>query len=66
MKIKVVLLFGKIFPILSNEKTSLEEKIDLAFQKNILKFYSRNPNLPLFVISEIRKKNLTFEAYSYQ
>ena len=56
MKIKVVLLFGKIFPILSNEKTSLEEKIDLASEK-YFKILSKNPNLPLFVISEIQKKN---------
>ena len=56
MKIKVVLLFGKIFPILSNEKTSLEEKIDLA-SKKYFEILSKNPNLPLFVISEIQKKN---------
>ena len=56
MKIKVVLLFGKIFPILSNEKTSLEEKIELASEK-YFEILSRNPNLPLFVISEIQKKN---------
>ena len=56
MKIKVVLLFGKIFPILINEKTSLEEKIDLASEK-YFEILSKNPNLPLFVISEIQKKN---------
>ena len=56
MKIKVVLLFGKILPILSNEKTSLEEKIDLASEK-YFEILSKNPNLPLFVISEIQKKN---------
>ena len=56
MKIKVVLLFGKIFPILRNEKTSLEEKIDLASEK-YFEILSKNPNLPLFVISEIQKKN---------
>ena len=55
MKIKVVLLFGKIFPILSNEKTSLEEKIDLASEK-YFEILSKNPNLPLFVLSEIQKK----------
>ena len=56
MKIKVVLLFGKIFPILSNEKTSLEEKIDLASEK-YFEILSKNPNLPLFVLSEMQKKN---------
>ena len=56
MKIKVVLLFGKIFPILSNEKTSLEEKIDLVSNK-YFEILSKNPNLPLFVLSEMQKKN---------
>ena len=56
MKIKVVLLFGKIFPILSNEKTSLEEKIELASEK-YFEILSKNPNLPLFVLSEMQKKN---------
>ena len=56
MKIKVLLLFGKIFPILSNEKTSLEEKIDLVSNK-YFEILSKNPNLPLFVLSEMQKKN---------
>lgn len=56
MKVKIVLLFGKILPILSNEKTTLEEKIDLAAEK-YFDILSENPNLPLFVISEIQKKN---------
>lgn len=56
MKVKVMLLFGKIVPILSNEKTTLEEKIDLAVEK-YFDILSENPNLPLFVISEIQKKN---------
>ena len=59
MKIKVgAYSSGKIFPILSNEKTSLEEKIDLASEK-YFEILSKNPNLPLFVISEIQKKILT-------
>ena len=33
MKVKIVLLFGKIIPIISNEKTTIEEKIDLASEK---------------------------------
>ncbi len=55
MKVKIVLLFGKIIPIVTNEKTSLEEKIDLASEK-YFEILSQNPNLPLFVISEIQKK----------
>lgn len=55
MKVKIVLLFGQIIPIVTNEKTSLDEKIDLASVKyfNIL---TKNPNLPIFVLSEIQKK----------
>lgn len=61
MKVKIVLLFGKILPIITNEKTTLEEKIDLATEKYI-DILSKNPNLPLFVISEIQKKNSELTA----
>ena len=56
MKVKIVLLFGQIIPIVTNEKTSLDEKIDLASEK-YFEILSKNPNLPLFVIREIQKKN---------
>jgi AcrR family transcriptional regulator len=56
MKAKIVLLFGQILPIITNEKTTLEEKINLATAKYI-DILSKNPNLPIFVISEIQKKN---------
>ncbi|UJF30126.1 TetR family transcriptional regulator [Kaistella sp. 97-N-M2] len=55
MKVKMVLLFGQIIPILSDEKTSLDEKIDLAAAK-YFDILIKNPNLPLFVLSEIQKK----------
>ncbi|MGZ5264586.1 MAG: TetR/AcrR family transcriptional regulator, partial [Kaistella sp.] len=55
MKVKIVLLFGKILPIVTDEKTSLEEKIDLASEK-YFEILSKNPNLPLFILSEIQKK----------
>lgn len=55
MKVKIVLLFGQIIPIVTNEKTSLEEKIDLASEK-YFDILSKNPNLPIFVLSEIQKK----------
>lgn len=55
MKVKIVLLFGQIIPIVTNEKTSLEEKIDLAAEK-YFDILTKNPNLPLFVLSEIQKK----------
>ena len=55
MKVKIVLLFGKIIPIVTNEKTSLDEKIDLASEK-YFDILIKNPNLPIFVLSEIQKK----------
>ena len=61
MKVKIVLLFGKIIPIISNEKTTIEEKIDLASEK-YFELLSKNPNLPLFVISEIQKKNSNIKS----
>lgn len=61
MKVKVLLLFGKILPIISDENTSLEEKINLASEK-YFEILSKNPNLPLFVISEIQKKNSDITA----
>jgi AcrR family transcriptional regulator len=55
MKVKILLLFGQIIPIVTNEKTSLEEKIDLASVK-YFDILTKNPNLPIFVLSEIQKK----------
>lgn len=55
MKAKVLLLFGHLIPIVTDENTSLEVKIDLASEK-YFEILSKNPNLPLFVISEIQKK----------
>lgn len=55
MKVKIVLLFGQIIPIVTNEKTTLEEKIDLASVK-YFDLLSKNPNLPIFILSEIQKK----------
>ena len=55
MKVKIVLLFGQIIPIVTNEKTTLEEKIDLASVK-YFDILTKNPNLPIFVLSEIQKK----------
>ncbi|MCQ4035163.1 TetR/AcrR family transcriptional regulator [Kaistella montana] len=55
MKVKIILLFGKIIPIVINEKTTLEEKIDLVSER-YFEILSKNPNLPLFILSEIQKK----------
>lgn len=62
MKVKIVLLFGQIIPIVTNSKTTLDEKIDLATEK-YFDILSKNPNLPLFIISEIQKKNSDITTY---
>ncbi len=53
---KIQQMFGSILPILIAENTTLETKIDLATNKYI-DLLKENPNLPLFVISEIQKGN---------
>ncbi|TDW48772.1 TetR family transcriptional regulator [Flavobacterium sp. 270] len=50
---KVAQLFGVIAPIVNNEKTSLDEKIELIVPA-YLSVLLQNPGLPLFVLSEIR------------
>jgi len=50
---KVGQLFGIIGPIVNDEKTSLEEKIELIVPA-YLEVLLQNPGLPLFVLSEIR------------
>lgn len=55
MKVKIVLLFGQIIPIVMSEKSSLEDKIDQASEK-YFEIFIKNPNLPIFVLSEIHKK----------
>jgi AcrR family transcriptional regulator len=55
MKVKLILLFGQIVPIVTNVTTSLDEKIDLASAK-YFEILTQNPNLPIFVLSEIQKK----------
>ncbi len=56
MLLKFRELFSEILPILTDEKTTLEHKIDKASETyfNIL---SNNPTLPLFVISEVQKNS---------
>jgi AcrR family transcriptional regulator len=45
--------FGVIFPILNEESTSLEEKIGLIVN-NYIDMLLNHPDLPIFVLSEIR------------
>ena len=52
---KVNKLFGTIIPILSDEKTELEEKLD-RIAESYIDLLLVNPDLPIFVLSEIRRR----------
>lgn len=53
---KIEIFFGHILPIISDKQTSLEEKIEKATH-TYLDMLLANPNLPLFIASEMRKEN---------
>jgi AcrR family transcriptional regulator len=50
---KVELLFAFILPALNDTSTSLEEKIDWV-ATNYIEMLLKNPDLPIFVLSEVR------------
>lgn len=56
---KVQQIFGTLIPIVNDETTSLHQKIDQVVNCYI-NFLSINPELPTFIINEIRKKNFEF------
>lgn len=56
MLAKIQEMFGTLLPILINETTTLEEKLNTAAEE-YLNLLQANPNLPLFIISEIQKGN---------
>lgn len=47
-------LFSFMLPIISNDETSLDDKI-IVFVEKYIEVVSENPNLPLFLSSEIQK-----------
>jgi len=51
---KVQQLFGVIAPVMNDSATSLEQKIELI-AVSYIEVLSRNPDLPLFVLSELRR-----------
>lgn len=63
---KLQLLFGVIAPIVNDRSTSLDQKAEMLANEYIIMLLN-NPDLPLFVLSEIRlnpdqfKKNLQLE-----
>lgn len=52
-------LFGALLPILNNESTNLETKVQLIVE-NYIDLLSVTPDLPLFVLSEIRSNPARF------
>lgn len=57
---KVQMIFGVSFPIANNPQTSLNEKIELLAD-NYIALLLNNPDLPLFVLSEIRNNPVHFQ-----
>ncbi|HYG37220.1 MAG TPA: TetR/AcrR family transcriptional regulator [Cytophagales bacterium] len=50
---KIQQLFGMLLPVLSDETTKLEKKIEMVVA-NYIDMLLANPDLPLFVLSELR------------
>ena len=48
-------LFGTLIPILIDEKTELEEKLD-RIASSYIDLLTEHPDLPIFVLSEIRRR----------
>lgn len=59
MRYKVRQLFGCIIPHITDEKTSLEEKIDLV-SAEFCKVIASETTLPLFVFNELQKQDSKF------
>jgi AcrR family transcriptional regulator len=58
---KVQQIFGVLFPIMNNEALSLDEKIDLMVV-NYIDLLHQNPDLPLFILSELKNHPQLFEG----
>jgi AcrR family transcriptional regulator len=58
---RVQQLFGSVAPILMDESTSLEKKIELITPRYI-DLLQENPDLPMFVLNEIRKQPNLFKT----
>ena len=54
-------LFGAIIPILNQESSSLEEKIE-GIAGSYIDLLTEHPDLPIFVLSEIRNRPEKFAA----
>lgn len=56
---KIQLLLGSIAPILSNESSTLNEKIT-GIVNSYIDFLTKNPELVTFIMNEARKQNFEF------
>ncbi|MGB3074695.1 MAG: TetR/AcrR family transcriptional regulator, partial [Chitinophagales bacterium] len=56
MEEKIEKLFGVIVPLLTDSSTSLETKIELIVS-GYIDVLAENPDLPTFVLNELRKQN---------
>lgn len=59
MKEKIQTLLKTIIPVLQDSTTTLEEKID-QIVSNYITVLSKNNDLPIFVLNELRKDNIAF------
>jgi len=59
MKEKIQTLLKTIIPVLQDSSTSLDEKIK-AIVSNYIKVLTKNNDLPIFVLNELRKNNTSF------
>lgn len=59
MQEKIVKFLGNLIPLVNDETTSPEQKIQLIVE-NYIEMLQQNPDLPIFVLSELQKGN--FEA----
>lgn len=59
MQEKIMRFMGKLLPIFNDSSTTLEEKIELLAD-NYINNLSDSPDLPIFVLNEIHKKNFQF------
>jgi AcrR family transcriptional regulator len=59
MKGEIKTLLKTIIPVLQDPSTTLDEKIKLVVT-NYLKVLTKNNDLPIFVLNELRKNNISF------
>jgi AcrR family transcriptional regulator len=59
MQEKVQTMFKNIVPVVMDEETSLDEKIQ-KLVSNYITVLSKNPDLPIFILNEVRKKESGF------